>query len=108
MKEQLEVTDLKGNKIGVMNVRNNTYSFIEDYTGIIQQSKCSEFRILFSENEHSFFEFDRLRLHRAIQKEKSTLKLMICLLMHQMSWWEKKSILFSKSSIAEEYQTNIR
>ena len=42
MKEQLEVTDLKGNKIGVMNVRKyiNIYHFIDVHIGTINTANA--------------------------------------------------------------------
>ena len=99
MKEQLEVTDLKGNKIGVMNVSKNI-----DFSCVVQLMFLD---IMNMEPNFSFF-ISRLRLLLVTLKKKSTPKLMICLWMHRMNLLEKKSILFSKLLTAEESQTNIR
>jgi len=89
MKEQLEVTDLKGNKIGIMNVTNfwDYIYFVYTYTLPDHINK-------------------RLKWLHVIPKVKNTQRLMTNLLIHLMTLWERRSILSLRLSIAEDCPTN--
>ena len=80
MKEQLNVTDMKGNKIGVMNIEVNTKLAV----------------YVKAEKKQDFFEICFNRWLHVTSADESTTRLMTCLLIHQMNWSAKKSTLFSR------------
>ena len=81
MKEQLNVTDMKGNKIGVMNIEVSWHLFCETQDKIV-------------------FEICANRWRHVTAAEENTTRLMTCLWIHQMNWLGKRSTLFSRLSTA--------